>query len=522
MEFDHTPSNRPMTGISIANSTFSFGRRRTQRLSRPRTANFSSLKRPWTSYGASKPKPRISGPMDFRRVSDPLGLKARPQFRPLELSIYLPTGRLSPLPDFTSDDWASQKIDLALPKPAVVREWDLLADNPLPDQNFALRSNPISKSLLNLASSHSAMGDTDAFVGNGPGPTVTDDAPAMSASAIPYFDDDMPSVVPIDDYMITLPRPPSSARPRTSSSLRRSKTPDMAPRSISDIVRPLKSSNSIRKIRPSDVDDEIRELNTIVEERRTSARQRSDDTTYSRPPPANAAHHIPAIAPSMRLRARSETLSDIGSAFSIPLSANTVKTTEPNYPSSFYNASLASPPIAVIKPTTSRLRSWFTRSIDSRASSIPTTPESPKPFYQCAPGQQDDFSTLSSPTISETSTFGDDDDLSTRNSSPAGSYPPTTVTALTSPTNFSPTSEFTEHEVYHLGRESPQQRRTGTLAVKRSLRRIQPVKRGLSIDTTLTSSSVGTSILGVAVGPPAHEAEPLPIQGYRQGVGMAL
>lgn len=62
-----------------------------------------------------------------------------------------------------------------------------------------------------------------------------------------------------------------------------------------------------------DLDQEILELNTIVEERRAEAgRGKSHEDL-----------HIPAVAPRMGLRARSETLCDIGSAFSRPLRLET-------------------------------------------------------------------------------------------------------------------------------------------------------------------------------------------------------
>ena len=60
----------------------------------------------------------------------------------------------------------------------------------------------------------------------------------------------------------------------------------------------------------SDVEKEVLELNTIVEERRAeNNKERS------------ASGHVPAVAPSMQVRARSETLTDIGSALSRPLTA---------------------------------------------------------------------------------------------------------------------------------------------------------------------------------------------------------
>lgn len=79
-----------------------------------------------------------------------------------------------------------------------------------------------------------------------------------------------------------------------------------------------RSSQSARKSTTEsidwDIDREILELNTIVEERRAeAARTGSPDDK-----------HIPAVAPAMAGRARSETLNDIGSAFSRPLLAGSL------------------------------------------------------------------------------------------------------------------------------------------------------------------------------------------------------
>lgn len=77
----------------------------------------------------------------------------------------------------------------------------------------------------------------------------------------------------------------------------------------------LKRKRSNVKMNGEDIDAnldrEILELNTIVEERRTESTR----------PQSPLGNHVPAVAPSMAVRARSETLTDIGSAFSRPLVA---------------------------------------------------------------------------------------------------------------------------------------------------------------------------------------------------------
>jgi hypothetical protein len=61
----------------------------------------------------------------------------------------------------------------------------------------------------------------------------------------------------------------------------------------------------------SEVEKEILELNTIVEERRAENNKNRSPTG-----------HVAAVAPSMEVRARSQTLTDIGSALSRPLAAS--------------------------------------------------------------------------------------------------------------------------------------------------------------------------------------------------------
>ncbi|CAN9173503.1 unnamed protein product [Alternaria alternata] len=81
---------------------------------------------------------------------------------------------------------------------------------------------------------------------------------------------------------------------------------------------PSSRPGSLRRTK-TDVDDAIRELNTIIEERRASAyRTNAQSPALVNRPPPSPSHHVPYIAPSMRMHVRSETLSDIGSAFSAP------------------------------------------------------------------------------------------------------------------------------------------------------------------------------------------------------------
>jgi len=231
--------------------------------------------------------------------------------------------------------------------------------------------------------------------------------------------------------------------------------------------------------------------------------------------------HVPAIAPSMKLRARSETLSDIGSAFSIPLSGSHGQPMSGNYtPPPYFALPLASPPAAVIKfGRSSRLRTWFTWSSSGHTSTPTESPtyhlaESPtEPFYQCVPVTAELYR---SPSISTFSSLSSTSDVS-----------PNDFTAVTTPISFTPNLEHhsPKSEVSSRPRASTSTRRMGSRHVPLMPKR----RRGESADTTYTMSSVATSILGsttasqtAVVGKEAYAAhnEMNPLRG--NPVGMAF
>ncbi|KAI9830909.1 MAG: hypothetical protein M1819_005291 [Sarea resinae] len=76
------------------------------------------------SRSESRGRPIISAPSDFRKVEISCERRRR-SFRPLELSIYLPENRLSPLPRFGADvkeeDDRHETIELPYPDPALMR-----------------------------------------------------------------------------------------------------------------------------------------------------------------------------------------------------------------------------------------------------------------------------------------------------------------------------------------------------------------------------------------------------------------
>jgi hypothetical protein len=82
--------------------------------------------------------------------------------------------------------------------------------------------------------------------------------------------------------------------------------------------RSNQSKGSFGNTEDSDVEKEVLELNTIVEERRAENNKNRSPTG-----------HVPAVAPSMEVRARSQTLTDIGSALSRPLAASSQNDNRP-------------------------------------------------------------------------------------------------------------------------------------------------------------------------------------------------
>ena len=263
--------------------------------SRPSRASLATLHRPRTAH--SRPRPTISAPSGFRRLdasdallpeAPPVPVPRRRSFRPLELSIYFPEGRLSPLPDFSQSDWNEVPVELETPPQALVRD-SRVASVCSNHSAFTIPRKPVAS-----WSSRSSR------------------CTSLDSTVSPWGDDSFGD-------------PRSLRRSNTQSSVtspRRGLSVLSSParsRSNTETGLPLSRHGSFRRGR-ADVDEAIRELNTIVEERRADAcRSATDLSDGANAPPASPSHHIPAIAPALRMRVRSETLSDIGSAFSAPL-----------------------------------------------------------------------------------------------------------------------------------------------------------------------------------------------------------
>ncbi|KAF2004556.1 hypothetical protein P154DRAFT_616746 [Amniculicola lignicola CBS 123094] len=351
----------------------------------------------------SQSKLRIGMPMDVRHFDGldgvhgiqsmlddaPMPVRRRRSFRPLELSIYLPDGRLSPLPDF------AQELP-EMPAHALVRNRD--------SRGSSISSAPSSSSYQIQRKP----------VGSGSRRSSLQSQASRPVSEIMPLVQEEPKSRPES----VLSNPFSLQRSSTRGSISSPR------RIISRLPSPNRSRSntdssqrgSLRRAK-TDVDEAIRELNTIVEERRADAYRSTNQSPalINRPPPSPS-HHVPAIAPSLRMHVRSETLSDIGSAFSVPLatkplptipSSNALsrQTTKLSIPQTTRDPAfrpLSSNPITPPTPTAptpttpiARLGAWIKRSLPSSPTD-PTLRRAPSskslasatsstPFYQCTP-----------------------------------------------------------------------------------------------------------------------------------------
>lgn len=141
------------------------------------------------------------------------------------------------------------------------------------------------------------------------------------------------------------------------------------------------------------MEKEVLELNTIVEERRAEGNKvRSRDS-----------RHIPAVAPSMQVGDRSETLNDIGSVLSRPLAVQK-HTTAGEAKMDLQNSEH--------QPRTSRVSDW----LSSATTSTKSKSDNLEPFYRY------DVDTAHERNVSiNSSNTALDSDLHTLDSSPTHS-----------------------------------------------------------------------------------------------------
>ncbi|KAF2196777.1 hypothetical protein GQ43DRAFT_444817 [Delitschia confertaspora ATCC 74209] len=366
--------------------------------------SIATISKPRKSHTMARPS--ISRPTDFRRfdgVNDvenmleeaPMPTRRRRSFRPLELSIYQADGRLSPLPDFTNPEWSALPAELEMPEMALVRDRDSRTNSvaSISTSTYLIQRKPIS-----TASRRSSIQScTSASLPVSIHLLQKEDQPQSRPDSLIN-----PSIhrSSTQKLMSHLSSPsPSRARSHTSP----------APSAL--LSPPISTRGSLRRSAPrTDIDEAIRELNTIVEERRADAyRSANQSPAFTNRPPPSPSHHVPLIAPSLRLHVRSETLSDIGSAFSVPLAHKPLPTLpmaprggtklrllevpERSMPGPLNSNPITPPTPTVPSSSISRLGAWLKRSIPS----TPTTPSFRKsttlqlqpsipatPFYQCA------------------------------------------------------------------------------------------------------------------------------------------
>ncbi|KAF2101706.1 hypothetical protein NA57DRAFT_73144 [Rhizodiscina lignyota] len=331
-----------------------------------------SGRRPWSSH--SKGRPKIGAPTDFRHLNDMP--RRRHSFSPLQLSIYLPGGNLSPLPDFEVEEW-DMTTALKKPEPALVN--DSIRPQTLThgysdsviSGSFTIPRKPLSVSHGDVGSHHrfgsyASASTSILYEGFIPGSDLPlQDLPPDAASNIIQS---LPAVRHSDSR---------HSRPRTSTSSTPSRLRSTSPaksRSRSNTGSSSTRKPSFRRTK-TDVDEAIQELNTIIEEKRLDAvraaasRNQSPrvserlnspammkDEQSGEISPGLPSPHVPAIVPKMKVHARSETLSDIGSAFSTPLLGNKPLPTPPSLPMSVSEESLkpGRPKLSLFPVTTSR------------------------------------------------------------------------------------------------------------------------------------------------------------------------
>jgi hypothetical protein len=451
---------------------------------------------------------------------EPLPTRRR-SFRPLELSIYLPSGRISPLPDFESEEWEKKLPQLQRPPAAFVRR-ETLDNSELTGGHFIPRK-PLSLITPNPYR-REVTSEPVILAENGPGPTFHHESTEYDyvvSDLAPIDENRTPTLVPAQfgEEVTILSRPWSSRSNGGVSSPMRIRTPSPftgnRARSYTDISLSRKGSSG-RRSKADTVDDAIRELNTIVEERRVKAllsAARSEDTESDTP--RSPTTHVPAIAPTMKVRARSETLSDIGSAFSVaaamkPLpsapavprlvvanvaererapatAAGLTIITSPHSSMTRLPSSETTQQVNARVSAKSRLSTWLKRSLPGS----PVTPTAPQqhqqqPFYQLTPPAltasafqpRDSISTFSSVSSLGRSSYSD-----------AAYITPTTALA-------SPMTPADDELMKMMPPPRPSISKT-----PRTLRRVAPLKRGLSIDTTM---STGSALIN---GPPAYQEE---------------
>lgn len=457
------PRPRPSTSHSMRSHVsqwYTNGRDMASRAS-SRTSQYT-LTKPRKSH--SRARPRISRPMDVRQEEGfdgtkdiqsmldeaPMPIRRRRSFRPLELSIYLPDNRLSDLPDFSEAEW-EEMTGLKMPAQVKVRDRDSRTNSTTSDP--ATPSYIIPRKAVGSLSRRTSVQSQVSLQSRPPSETPPFVLPERTSRTESLFS-------PTGSLRRSLTSGASTPTGRMLSQSRmRSQTAPSRPASL--------------RSRKMEIDEEVRELNTIVEERRADAYRNANlQPSFINRLPVSPSSHVPAIAPSRILSVRSETLSDIGSAFSQPFGSKPLPSPPQDRQTKLrlapitrtFSGPLDSNPITPPTPTPTgsihRLGAWLkkslpttpsTSSFSAKSTHAPSKPSSLRsfklqtadsPFYQCQDAQAAPSTSRPSTAGSRTATHTRQTSAETATVTLVSSYPSTPSLSTSSIRSISPTSEL--------------------------------------------------------------------------------
>ncbi|KAK4892598.1 hypothetical protein LTR27_008874 [Elasticomyces elasticus] len=230
---------------------------------------------------------------------------------------------------------------------------------------------------------------------------------------------------------------PTISRGTPSTSLRRQA---LEPRASSTEGSRLKRTRSTQNFRnaytqfgDSRLDQEVLELNTIVEERKGEQIR----------PQTPLAQHIAAVAPTMSVPVRSQTLNDIGSALARPLASRQ----ELHFEDIFDSPQKSARPSS---RATSGVSGWLSNLLPTITTSAPATVQ--EPFYKCVPPIQQRAHSTASIRSSVASELDMSEPSLTAASSPTTKGHSRSLTAESRVTPISPQSTVYDHDASDLKR----------------------------------------------------------------------
>ncbi|KAK5734266.1 hypothetical protein LTR17_009097 [Elasticomyces elasticus] len=230
---------------------------------------------------------------------------------------------------------------------------------------------------------------------------------------------------------------PLISRGTSSTSLRRQA---LETRTSSTDGTRLKRKRSTQNVRSaytqfgdSRLDQEVLELNTIVEERK------SEQTRPQTP----LAQHIAAVAPTMWVPVRSQTLDDIGSTLARPLASRQELHFEDIFDS-------PQKPPRPSSRAASRVSGWLSNLLPTMTTSAPATVQ--EPFYKCVPPVQQRAYSTASIRSSVASELDMSEPSLTAASSPTTKGHSRSLTAESRVTPISPQSTVYDHDASDLKR----------------------------------------------------------------------